>query len=127
MITIEVSPGELVDRLTILEIKSEHITNQAKLKNVLHEQKVLSAARPKHFDSDAKIASLTAELKQINQSLWKIEDDIRDCERAHDFGAKFIELARAVYKTNDQRAALKRAINDHCGSSIVDEKSYAKY
>ena len=127
MITIEVSPGELLDRLTILEIKAEQISDPKKLNNVRHETAVLLAARPASFDQDQRLRALTADLKQVNLALWKIEDDIRDCERGRDFGATFVELARAVYRTNDQRAALKRAINDHCGSKIVDEKSYAEY
>jgi hypothetical protein len=83
--------------------------------------------RDREFPGHGGLAQLSAELKAVNEALWVIEDDIRDCERARDFGAKFVELARAVYVTNDQRSVVKRKINDLLGSALVEEKSYAPY
>lgn len=126
-IMIEVAPGELIDKITILEIKLENMTDAAKLANVRHELDVLAAARDAAISASDDLAYLTGELKRVNLSLWQIEDDIRDCERANDFGETFIDLARAVYKTNDLRAALKRKINELLDSPIFEEKSYAPY
>ena len=126
-ILVEIAPGELVDRMTILVIKTERITDAAKLANVRIELETLQRARDAGVPASDELDRLTAELKAVNDSLWEIEDDFRDCERAQDFGPRFIELARAVYVTNDQRAALKRQINDLLGSRIVEEKSYASY
>lgn len=124
---VEVSPGELIDKLTILEIKLERITDAAKLKNVRHEHAVLDAVLKQAVAASAPLAALHRELRQVNETLWVIEDDIRDHERARNFDARFVELARAVYQTNDRRAALKRQINDLLHSAIVEEKSYAAY
>lgn len=126
-IMIEVAPGELIDKITILEIKLENMTDAAKLANVRHELDVLAAARDAAISASDDLAYLTGELKRVNTALWQIEDDIRDCERANDFGENFIDLARAVYKTNDLRAALKRKINELLDSPIFEEKSYAPY
>jgi hypothetical protein len=126
-VLIDVSPGELIDKITILEIKLARLPEGPARANVAHEHDVLERARAKSLGPSAELARLTAELRAANERLWVIEDDIRDCERAKDFGAKFIELARAVYHENDQRAALKREINTLLGSQIVEEKSYAKY
>lgn len=126
-ITIRISPGEVLDRLTILEIKAERMTDAAKLANVRHELEELAAVAARTIPQTAEIAALHDELKNINSRLWVIEDDIRDCERAGDFGAKFVELARAVYRTNDARAAVKRRINDTLGADIIEEKSYTPY
>ncbi|MDX1484433.1 MAG: DUF6165 family protein, partial [Alphaproteobacteria bacterium] len=104
-VMIPVAPGEVVDRLTILEIKSERITEAEKLANVRHEFSVLSKAAHQAIPDSAELRGLRAELKAINEKLWEIEDDIRDCERHGDFGEKFIALARSVYRTNDQRVA----------------------
>ncbi len=126
-LSIPVAPGELLDKLTILEIKSERIADLDKLVNVRRELEMLDSVwREAGLDSD-EIASLRADLKQVNEALWQIEDDIRDEERAGRFGDRFIELARAVYVTNDQRAAIKKAINLALGSAIVEEKSYRDY
>ncbi|MBI3131317.1 MAG: hypothetical protein HYZ13_08165 [Acidobacteria bacterium] len=122
----EVSWGELIDKYTILAIKSERLNDAAKLQNVRTEMAALAPARQKAYDI-ADISSLEAELKAVNETLWVIEDDIRDCERAKDFGPTFIELARAVYHRNDERAAFKRQINDRLGSRLVEEKSYRAY
>lgn len=126
-ITVEIAPGELIDKITILEIKLERIDDARKLANVRHEWDVLTAARDAHTEASDALTDLTGQLKKINEALWEIEDDIRDCERAKDFGDKFIELARAVYRTNDERARLKREINELLGSALVEEKSYAAY
>jgi hypothetical protein len=126
-IRIEVAPGEIIDKLTILEIKRERIGDEAKRKNVAHEWDVLTRDLDASVQKTAELDALRAKLKEINLKLWVIEDDIRDCERAKDFGAKFVELARAVYFTNDERAAVKRQINEMLGSAIMEEKSYAAY
>ena len=103
------------------------MTDADKLANVRVELSVLSASRDAAIPPSAEMDRLTKALKGVNEELWVIEDDIRDCERAQDFGPKFIELARAVYHTNDRRAALKRDINVLLGSSLVEEKSYKPY
>ena len=120
-------PGELIDKITILEIKSERMTDAAKLRNVRIELDTLAATRDAHIEPSDEMTRQSAELKSINEELWVIEDDIRDCERNGDFGPEFIRLARAVYVTNDRRADVKKKINLLLGSSIVEEKSYAAY
>jgi hypothetical protein len=126
-IRIEVGPGELIDKLTILEIKQARIGDPAKLANVTTELSSLRRTRDETIAPSPALDALTAELKRINQQLWDIEDDIRACERAQDFGPRFVALARAVYHHNDQRAASKRRINELLSSTIVEEKSYAAY
>ena len=126
-IRIEVAPGEIIDKLTILEIKRERIADEAKRRNVSHEWDVLTRDLAAAVAATPQLDALRASLKEINLKLWVIEDDIRDCERAKDFGPKFVELARAVYFTNDERAAIKKRINTLLGSSIVEEKSYKTY
>jgi len=126
-ILVEVGPGELLDKLTILQIKSDRISDAGKLANIRHELDVLSASRAQHIPDDGEIPRLTSELRAVNEALWDIEDDIRHCEAAGDFGERFIALARSVYKTNDKRAALKKAINQALDATIVEEKSYADY
>lgn len=127
-----VSPGELLDKLTILEIKKERIVDPDKRVNVVRELEVLSALWKKASPEPERLMALgldamRSELKAINESLWAIEDDIRDCESKQDFGPTFIELARAVYQTNDRRAAVKKKINLALGSDLVEEKSYTDY
>ncbi len=124
---VEVSAGELIDRITILEIKAERFTDAAKRQNVGRELDALLAARRAAFAPSPDLDRLTAELKAVNARLWQIEDDIRAREKAGDFGPRFVELARAVYRNNDQRAAVKRRINTLLGSRIVEEKSYTGY
>jgi hypothetical protein len=126
-ILVEVAPGELLDKITILDIKSERIQEPQKRENVRLELAVLSAARDQHMPPSSELTELTAQLKAVNEALWDIEDAIRDCERNGDFGPRFIELARSVYHSNDRRAALKRQVNELLGSRIVEEKSYAAY
>ena len=124
---VAVSWGELIDKITILEIKRERLRDPAQIANVKHEHAVLTAARDDALPAGADIAADTDALRTVNAALWDIEDDIRDCERNSEFGRTFIELARAVYRTNDRRAAIKRRINDALGSDIVEEKSYTDY
>lgn len=126
-IRVEVAPGELIDKITILQIKSERIVDADKLKNVRAELQVLEAARDGAMAATPELAALTAQLKQVNEALWETEDGIRDCERSRDFGPMFVELARSVYRTNDRRSALKRQINELLGSKLIEEKSYAAY
>ncbi len=127
VLQVEVSAGELVDKITILEIKAERIADADKLANVHRELRSLTATRREALPSSEELDEFTAELRRINKQLWEIEDDIRDCERRRDFGERFVELARAVYRTNDRRAAAKRSINELLGSELVEEKDYAEY
>jgi peptidoglycan hydrolase CwlO-like protein len=126
-IRIPISPGELLDKITILQIKAERINDPAKVANVKTELDMLSKVWNKAVEVDAEISALTAELKSVNEVLWEIEDDIRDQERNKQFGERFIELARAVYVTNDERANAKKKVNLHLNSTIVEEKSYQDY
>lgn len=126
-ILIEVGAGELIDKITILTIKSERMTDAAKLKNVHYELTVLSAGRDAHLENSGDLQKLTADLKQVNGALWEIEDDIRQCEHDKDFGEKFVALARAVYVTNDKRASLKKDINVLTGAQVIEEKSYTEF
>jgi hypothetical protein len=124
---IPVSPGELIDKLTILEIKLERIRDEAKLYNVRREYDELTAVWREAELADDTVEGLRAQLLGVNEALWEIEDAIRDEERERRFEDCFIELARSVYRRNDERAALKRRINQHLGSPIVEEKSYQDY
>lgn len=123
-IVVEIGSGELIDKITILQIKAERIDDPAKLAHVRHELAVLEAARRAHLDIYEQIGAIEADLRAVNERLWLIEDDLREHEATGDFGPTFIELARAVYKTNDRRAALKKQINMATGSAVVEEKSY---
>ncbi|NQV85093.1 MAG: hypothetical protein HQ494_14880 [Rhodospirillales bacterium] len=126
-VSIEIAPGELVDKITILEIKLERITDDGKLANVRLEWETLIKARDGAIEATPELDRLSADLKAANEALWDIEDEIRDCERNKDFGDAFVQLARSVYISNDKRAALKREINELLGSSLIEEKSYAAY
>ena len=126
-ITVEIAPGELLDKIAILEIKAERITDPAKLRNVRAELAVLSAAGTRSIPESPELRTLVNELKAVNEALWDIEDAIRRREREADFGPRFIELARSVYHQNDRRAALKRAINERLGSALLEEKAYQEY
>ena len=126
-ILIPISPGELLDKITILQIKSERIDDPAKVANVRVELDMLDKVWRDSVAADDVITGLHAELKRINEALWEIEDDIRDEERNKRFGERFIELARSVYVVNDERADAKKKINLHLGSTIVEEKSYQDY
>jgi len=122
---VEVSVGEVIDKITILEIKDQRITDPKKLANVRAELTTLNDTLAGVLKPSAELDRLRKELFDINAALWDIEDEIRECETAKDFGPKFIELARAVYFTNDKRAAVKKQINLAVGSRLVEEKSYA--
>lgn len=127
MLLTQTSPGEFLDKVTILEIKSERIRDEAKLANVRRELEMLRETWGASPLSVRDVSALTAELKRINEALWDIEDEIREHEAAQTFGPRFIELARAVYRTNDRRAAVKRELNVKLGSEILEEKSYKAY
>jgi hypothetical protein len=129
LIEAPISLGELIDKITILEIKAANITDDGKLKNVRHELNVLAQKVASLLDAAGveKLAPLKTALKAINQELWVIEDDIRECEYAKDFSDTFIQLARAVYVTNDKRAKVKKDINLAFGSELIEEKSYKDY
>lgn len=119
---VPISAGELLDKITILEIKSERITNPDQHANITRE---LAALHHVAAALDVgKLQALIASLKSINGELWHVEDDIRECEERGDFGARFIELARSVYRLNDERGRLKRTINTMSGSRFVEEKLY---
>jgi hypothetical protein len=126
-ILIEIGPGELIDRITILEIKLENIRDEAKLVNVRREYALSMRALRSEVPKSAALDALTAGLKEVNGKLWRIEDALRALERAESFGREFIGLARSVYRMNDRRAALKREINCLLASSIIEEKSYEAY
>jgi len=129
-----VSPGELLDKLSILDIKLARITDPGQLANVEHEQRVLTelwrefltVGQAPGFDHD-HLDALQQKLSTINQALWTVEDDLRQCERMREFDARFIDLARSVYRYNDQRAEVKKQINLLLGSDLIEEKSYAQY
>ena len=127
LITTPISHGELIDKITILEIKSEQIADPAKLANVRKELELLDAVWRNDAAAAVDIAAERVRLKGVNQALWDIEDRIRLKEKAQDFDAEFIELARAVYFQNDDRAAIKREINLKLGSQLIEEKSYQNY
>jgi Family of unknown function (DUF6165) len=126
MILVPISVGELIDKLTILQIKLQNIDDPEKWKNVKAEWDILSNL-PEYKDIAYEVAPFFTNLYIVNVELWRIEDDIRECEREQNFGRRFIDLARAVYKTNDKRATIKRNINLKYGSKIVEEKSYKEY
>jgi hypothetical protein len=127
VIKVPVSFGEVLDKITILEIKSERIKDEAKLKNVRLELDELTKTWNEAVPGQAIIKDLHQQLKAVNEELWVIEDDIRNEEADQNFGARFIELARAVYVTNDKRAAIKKEVNLALGSRFVEEKSYQDY
>lgn len=122
-----VSAGELIDKITILELKLARVNDETKRQNIVVEHreltKVLDSIRPLSPQVEAFMASLA----EVNSALWKIEDDIRACEGARDFGQRFVELARSVYMTNDRRSELKKKINLALGSALIEEKAYAAY
>lgn len=126
-ILVPISPGELIDKITILQIKSERMSDATKVANVRVELQLLESTWRDASRDKPDITAEWAALKKINEKLWVVEDDIRDKERAREFDAKFIDLARAVYVINDERAAVKKQINSKLGSRIVEEKSYKEY
>ena len=126
-ISIDVSCGELIDKITILEIKAARVADPAKLKNIRHELQLLTLARESQVRPSVTVDELTRQLRTVNEILWDVEDRIRDKERHLIFDAEFIKLARSVYQTNDRRAELKRELNDLLGSGIIEEKTYQSY
>ena len=124
---VPVSPGEVMDKITILRIKAARMRDETKLANVRRELEILERTWAESHYGKVDIAAETAALQAVNERLWVIEDDIRDKERAQEFDAGFIALARSVYIENDERAAIKKRINTALGSAIVEEKSYAAY
>ncbi len=126
-ILVPISPGELLDKITILRIKSARMSDATKLVNVRHELQLLEHTWQQAVPASVDLAADERALQAVNASLWEIEDEIRDQEAARSFGARFIELARAVYVTNDERAAIKKRINVALGSALVEEKSYRPY
>jgi hypothetical protein len=126
-LSIPVAVSELIDKISILQIKSERIADPEKLCNVKRELTMLTEARDRAVAASTALNQLTNELKSINEALWDIEDQIRVHERNQDFGLRFIELARSVYHQNDRRAAVKRCINELVGSALIEEKSYESY
>ena len=126
-VRIPISPGELLDKITILEIKAKRIGDSAKLKNVRVELAALTKVQTRAFRLTAKAKQVVKRLKSANTTLWTTEDAIRDCERRGTFGPSFIRLARAIYRTNDRRAELKRELNRLLGSEFQEEKSYKPY
>ncbi|WP_440909701.1 DUF6165 family protein [Candidatus Pelagibacter sp.] len=126
-IIVEVSVGELLDKISILEIKQEKIKDQDKLKFINLEHKILKEQLNQNVKSDDKLEDLFQSLKEINAKLWVIEDDKRQCEKDKDFGEKFIKLSRDVHFLNDDRAKIKLEINNHTGSVIKEIKEYTSY
>ena len=126
-IIVEVSIGELLDKISILEIKQEKIKDPEKLKFINNEYSILKDQLEKNVKSDDNINKLYQSLKEINSKLWVIEDDKRQCEKDKDFGEKFIKLSRDVHFLNDDRAKIKLEINNHTGSTIKEIKEYTNY
>ena len=126
-IKIQISPGELIDKFTILDIKLNRIKEQEKTQNIRKEHKILKRQIEKNLPKSKRLSALISKLKIINKALWDIEDQIRVCERKQDFEKKFIKLARSVYQKNDLRSSYKREINKLLGSEIIEEKSYESY
>lgn len=126
-IKIEISVGELLDKITILQIKTERIGDAAKLENIKKELRILQAQWEGSPYSKIDLGENISALKKVNERLWDIEDEIRNKENKHVFDEDFIELARSVYFINDQRAEIKRTINNSTGSDLIEEKSYSDY
>ena len=127
MIKVVLSVGELIDKITILQLKMKFIKNKEQLNNVKNELRTLKPLLKENNLETPKINKLLTELYEVNLKLWKIEDKIRDKERQSDFSDEFISLARSVYYTNDKRADIKKKINLISGSELIEEKSYSKY
>jgi len=122
-----ISAGELIDKITILEVKVERLIDRSKIDNAQAELDLLHARRTRAIPESPELARLTAELAAVNRRIWDLEDTIRDCERQRDFGVNFVAVARSIYRANDERAVIKRRINFALGSELVEEKSYAAY
>ena len=127
LLNLQTSPGEFLDKLTVLEIKSERIADPAKLANVRRELELLRATWAASPLAARDVSALLAGLRAANEALWEVEDRLRACEAERRFDAEFVELARTVYRTNDRRAAIKRQLNLQLGSDLLEEKSYTPY
>ncbi len=126
-VSVSVSWGELIDKVTILQIKLDRMTDPDKLRNVRTEMEALAEARSQALGGHPEIAGLEAELKQVNEVIWENEDDLREWERKKVYGPEFVLCARTAYRMNDRRSDLKRRINALLGSALVEEKSYTPY
>jgi len=126
-IEVPIATGELIDKITILEIKAARFSDANKIANVRAELALLCERRASTLSSGPVLDRLAARLKAINERIWGLEDEIRDCERRQDFGAAFVAVARSIYRTNDERAVVKREINEATGSKLIEEKSYTQY
>jgi hypothetical protein len=126
-IRVEIGAGEIIDKITILEIKRDRIADSTRREHVCKELEALESVRARTLDPGADLDRLTMELRGVNEALWSIEDEIRLCERRGDFGPRFIELARSVYHKNDERSAVKAKINELTGSNIIEQKLYTSY
>jgi hypothetical protein len=126
-IEVPIAIGELIDKISILEIKVARFIDAAQIANVEGELALLCQRRDAAFPPDALLDGFAARLKAINEHIWDLEDSIRDCERRHDFGPAFVTIAREIYRANDERSAVKREINMAMGSDLIEEKSYTRY
>ena len=126
-ILVEISPGEIIDKITILSIKLDMISDENKLKNINYEYSILLKTRDKFLPQSPELEKFSFNLREVNEKLWQIEDEIRDCESRKDFSKNFVDLARAVYITNDERSDIKREINLLLDSKLIEEKSYQSY
>ncbi len=126
-VRVDVAPGELVDRIAILELKAERLADAAKRQAVRAELAALRSARDRSLPASAELEGLAAGLRRVNAVLWDVEDRLRACEAAGEFGERFVELARSVYRTNDERAALKRRVNELLGAAFDEPKQYGVY
>lgn len=124
-LVVEIAPGELLDKITILEIKCERFGDEHKRQHVQAELEALGAVRQSALVESVTLTALVNELKTVNERLWEVEDALRQCERDHDFDSAFIAMARSVYQLNDYRARLKRRINEWCGSPWMEQKEYS--
>jgi hypothetical protein len=123
-VTIDTAPADLLDRITVLEIKSERVTAEPAARNVRTELAAMRASRDRAISATSELDRLTADLRRVNETLWDLEEEVRVCEGAGDFGDRFIQSARGIIHANDRRAALKQAINRMLGSSFQEEKSF---
>jgi hypothetical protein len=126
LVRVEMSAGEVLDKLTILEIKAQRIADPHKVRQVRVELATLRLAWDKAVEGSKELARLEAELKAVNEALWEVEDALRRCEQHGDFGGRFVELARSVYRHNDERAALKRCVNEEVGAPWGEQKEYSR-
>ena len=123
-VPVQTAPADFLDRMTVLEIKSERLTQEQQLRNIRAELEALRLSRERWIPSTPELETLTIELRKVNQELWDLEEVVRRCDAAEDFGEEFIRSARSIIHTNNRRAALKRAINAQLGASFQEEKSY---